>query len=144
MSPGASREVHTLSRNASDTGFPPSPVRSASPSGYTRLLGLRARLMGSRQQSASFGAPLAPPSALVASGSAMSSSFPTSTFRLVALSPAVRSGSSIHRSKAFNKSFRMSAGASREVHWMLRYALDSHFMSSPARFASSSGYSQPL
>jgi len=100
--------------------------------------------MGSHQRCAPFGAPLAPPSALVVLGSAISSSSPTSTFRLVALSPAVRSGSSIRRSKAFNKSFRMSPGASREVHWMLRYALDSHFMPSPARFASSLGYSQPL
>ena len=133
-----------MSRNASDTEFPPPPVRSASPSGYTRPLGLRTGLLGSLQQSASFSAPLAPPSALIASGSTVSSSFPTSIFYFVALSPAVRFGSSRRHSKAFNESFRMSPDASREVRWMFRYALNSHFVPSPACFASSSGYSQPL
>ena len=144
MSPIATREVHALSRNASDTEFPPPPVRLASPSGYPRPLRLQTGLMGSLQQSASFRAPLAPPSALVASGSAMSSSFPTSTILLVALSPALCLGSSRCRSKAFNESFQTNPGASREVYWMFRYALNSHLVPSPAHFASSSGYSQPL
>jgi len=74
----------------------------------------------------------------------MFSSSPTLTFRLVALSSVVCLGSLIHCSKAFNESFQISPGTSWGVHWMLRYVLDFYCILSPARFASSLGYSQPL
>jgi len=64
----------------------------------------------------------------------MSSSSPTLTFRLVASPPVVRLASSVYRSKALNFSFPKSSGASREVHSLFRYVLNSNPLPSPVLF----------
>ena len=142
--PGAARQVPSLSRYAPDFKFPPSQARFTSPSGYTRPLGLRTWFLGSFKWSASFGAPLAPPSALVALGSTMSSSSPTLTFCLVASFPELRLARSLPLLKALNEGFPTSTGVTREIHSLSRYVPYSGTSPSPTRFASDLGSTWPL
>lgn len=121
-----------MSRYAPDSKFPPSPACFASPSGYTRLLGPRTLFLGSPQRSASIGAPLAPTSALVASGYTMSSSSPTSTSHAIASSPELCLPRSLRLLKALKDSFPTITGATWEVRSLSGYVPDADATPSPA------------
>jgi len=69
---------------------------------------------------------------------------PTSTFCLVASSPELRSARSLRQTQALNKGFPTSPGATWEVSSLSRYVLDLEFVTSPARFTSTSRNTQPL
>jgi len=131
---GATREVFSLSRYVPDLMFVPSPARFTSASRNTQHLWPQTTFLKSPRRSALIGIPLAPPSALVASGPTMFSSSPTSIFCLVASSPELRSARSLLHPQALNKSFRTSPGATQERCSLSRYVLDFEFVPSSARF----------
>ena len=70
------REVSSLSRYVPNLEFVTSPARFASTSHNTQPLWPQTTFLKSPRRPASIGAPLAPPNALVASGSTMCSSSP--------------------------------------------------------------------
>jgi len=143
-SPGATQDVRSLSRYVPDSKFLLSPGHFTSPSGYTRPLRTWTWLIRSLWQFTSFGAPLAPPHTLIALRSTMPSSSPTSVFRIVTLSPELCLARSLYFLKALNNSFPTSPGMTPEVRSLFCYMLNFKFSLSPACFASSSGYTQPL
>jgi len=144
MSPGATQDVRSLSRYAPDSKFPLSLGHFTSPSGYTRPLRTWTWFIRSLWRFTSFGAPLASPRTLIASRSTMPSSSPTSAFRIVTSSPELRLALSLYILKALNNSFPTSPGTTPEVRSLSCYVPNFKFSLSPACFASSSGYTQPL